>query len=135
MSFALHPALASDTLAVASLDISELRLMNDARFPWCILVPRQPDISELHHLSSTERETVMQEITAVSQFLEHLPDISKLNVGALGNRVPQLHIHVVGRHPGDAAWPDPVWGFGTPVAYEPRDADLLVRQLRAALAG
>jgi diadenosine tetraphosphate (Ap4A) HIT family hydrolase len=133
MSFELHPTLARDTLPVAKLGISQLLLMNDARFPWCILVPELPAISEWHHLPPAEQITVMEEITAVSNFLEHLPQVSKLNVGALGNRVPQLHIHVLGRHPEDAAWPDPVWGFGTPVAYEERAADLLVRQLRAAL--
>ena len=133
MSFELHPTLARDTLPVAELGISQLLLMNDARFPWCILVPQRVAVSEWHHLPPTEQVTVMEEITAVSNFLEHLPQVSKLNVGALGNRVPQLHIHVLGRHPDDPAWPDPVWGFGTPVAYEERAADLLVRQLRAAL--
>ncbi len=135
MTFELHPALARDTLPVARLGISELLLMNDARFPWCILVPTLPRIHEWHHLPEAEQITLMQEITSVANFLEHLPEVSKLNVGALGNRVPQLHIHVVGRHPEDAAWPDPVWGFGTPEPYESRAADLLVRQLRAALLG
>lgn len=135
MSFELHPTLAADTLPVAELGISQLLLMNDARFPWCILVPTLPRIREWHHLPEAEQVTLMQEISSVANFLEHLPEVSKLNVGALGNRVPQLHIHVVGRHPEDAAWPDPVWGFGTPQPYEPRAADLLVRQLRAALLG
>ena len=135
MSFELHPVLARDTLPVAELGVSQLLLMNDVRFPWCILVPQVPGINEWHHLPEGQQETVMQEITAVSNFLEHLPNVSKLNVGALGNRVPQLHIHVLGRHPDDAAWPDPVWGFGRAVPYEARTAELLVRQLRAALIG
>ncbi len=133
MSFELHPVLAQDTMPVAELGVSQLLLMNDARFPWCILVPQLPDISEWHHLPEDAQVTVMQEITSVSSFLEHLPEVTKLNIGALGNRVPQLHIHVVGRHPEDPAWPDPVWGSGPAVAYEARAADLLVRQLRAAL--
>ena len=135
MSFELHPVLARDTLPVVALGVSQLLLMNDARFPWCILVPRVPGITEWHHLEEAEQATVMQEITAVSSFLEHLPNVSKLNVGALGNRVPQLHIHVIGRHTEDPAWPDPVWGFGRAVPYAARAADLLVRQLRAALIG
>ncbi len=134
MNFELHPVLARDTLPVARLSASELLLMNDARFPWCILVPRVPGISEWHHLPEIEQGTVMREITAVSSFLEHLPEVSKVNVGALGNRVPQLHIHVLGRHPGDAAWPDPVWGFGTAMAYEAGSAERLVSQLRTALS-
>ena len=133
MRFELHPQLAADTLQVASLDLSELRLMNDARFPWCILVPRVPDISEWHHLPQDQQSAVMAEISAVSDVIEALPGITKLNVGALGNRVPQLHIHVLGRHPDDAAWPDPVWGFGTPERYDTDAADDFVAQLSAAL--
>jgi len=133
MKFQLHPVLARDTLAVASLDVSELLLMNDARFPWCILVPRVPDISEWHHLPEELQGTVMSEISAVSSILETLPGITKLNVGALGNRVPQLHIHVLGRHPDDAAWPDPVWGYGTPERYATDAAEDFVARLQVAL--
>jgi len=133
MSFELHPQLARDTFPVASLALSELLLMNDARFPWCILVPRAADISEWHHLPADLQGTVMAEISAVSNVLERLPGITKLNVGALGNRVPQLHIHVLGRHPEDAAWPDPVWGFGTPEAYSTDAAAQLTERLRTAL--
>jgi diadenosine tetraphosphate (Ap4A) HIT family hydrolase len=133
MRFELHPQLAADTLQVASLDLSELRLMNDARFPWCILVPRVPDIAEWHHLPQHQQSILMSEISAVSNVIEALPGITKLNVGALGNRVPQLHIHVLGRHPDDAAWPDPVWGFGTPERYDADAAYGFAAQLRAAL--
>ena len=107
--------------------------MNDRRFPWCILVPRIAGISEWHHLPEAAQQTVMKEITAVSRFLEALPEITKLNVGALGNRVPQLHIHVLGRHPEDAAWPDPVWGFASAEPYEAANAGALIESIRAAV--
>ena len=134
MSFELHPVLARDTLPVAGLPESELLLMNDSRFPWCILVPRIAGTSEWHHLPEAVQQNVMKEITAVASFLEALPEITKLNVRALGNRVPQLHIHVLGRHPQDPAWPDPVWGFGTAQPYEAAAAEKLIDSIRAAVA-
>ena len=130
MSFQLHPTLARDTLPVASLELSELLLMNDARYPWCILVPRVADITEWHHLPAASQILLMTEIGRVSEVLEVLPGITKLNVGALGNRVPQLHIHVLARHPEDAAWPGPVWGAGSAEPYAPGAADGLIEQLR-----
>jgi diadenosine tetraphosphate (Ap4A) HIT family hydrolase len=130
MSFELHPQLARDTLPVARLRVSELLLMNDARFPWCILVPRIAGLTEWHHLTEASLAGVTAEIHAVSLVLEALPGITKLNVGALGNRVSQLHIHVLGRHPDDAAWPGPVWGQGTARPYAPGAADELLARLR-----
>ena len=133
MSFELHPILARDTLPVASLTQSELLLMNDRRFPWCILVPRIAGVAEWHHLPDAAQQMLMKEIVAVSGFLEALPEITKLNVGALGNRVPQLHIHVLGRHPEDPAWPDPVWGFGKAEPYEPGTAEELIESIRTVV--
>ncbi len=133
MTFELHPRLARDTLPVASLGLSELLLMNDARFPWCILVPRRAGLREWHHLPATEQTRLMAEIEQVSEVLEALPGITKLNVGALGNLVPQLHIHVLGRHPDDAAWPGPVWGAGSPEPYAPGAAEGLMNRLRRSV--
>ncbi len=135
MSFALHPVLARDTLPVRSLTLSELLLMNDARFPWCILVPRIAETSEWHHLPSSAQQTLSEEISLVSSFIEALPEVTKLNVGALGNRVPQLHVHVLGRHPEDAAWPDPVWGHGTPIPYRVGEAEALIESIRSVVPG
>jgi diadenosine tetraphosphate (Ap4A) HIT family hydrolase len=133
--FELHPVLAADTLPVTSLDVAELLLMNDARFPWCILVPRLVGLSEWHHLPADARLPFMQEIDVVSRALLELPGITKINVGALGNRVAQLHVHVLGRHPEDAAWPGPVWGFGTPEPYQEKAARARLSHLRARMAG
>jgi len=132
-AFALHPVLAADTLAVASLPVSELLLMNDARFPWCILVPRFPALTEWHHLPATARLPFFEEMDRLSRCLLTLPEVTKINVGALGNRVPQLHVHVVGRHPADAAWPGPVWGAGTAEAYAPAAAGRMLEVIRAGI--
>ncbi len=131
--FELHPRLAADCVVVGELPVSRLLLMNDRRFPWCILVPRTPDLTELHHLSAPDRVAVMDEIAWASRaLLEHF-GAAKINVGALGNLVPQLHIHVVGRTPADAAWPGPVWGSGTAQPYPPAERDAVTDRLRQAL--
>ncbi len=132
-AFELHPVLARDTLPVAALPTAELRLMNDARFPWCILIPRIHGLTEWHHLPAEIYPPLMAEIKAVSEVLLAETGITKLNLGALGNRVPQLHIHVLGRHPDDPAWPDPVWGFGSPDPYPAGAADGLIARLRNAV--
>ena len=107
--------------------------MNDSRYPWLILVPRQQGLRELHDLSREDQSRLMSEITRTAKILEvcHQPD--KLNIGALGNIVNQLHIHVLGRFDGDPAWPGPVWGIGEPVAYFEKQADALIREFRAQL--
>ncbi len=133
MSFELHQRLAADSLAVASLPVSDLRLMNDSRFPWCLLIPRLADLTEWHHLPAQAHPQIMAEIDLVSRVLQQEPAVTKLNVGALGNRVPQLHIHVLGRHPGDPAWPDPVWGNGSAIRYDQGQAEGLIGRLRAAV--
>jgi diadenosine tetraphosphate (Ap4A) HIT family hydrolase len=132
-AFTLHPALATDTLAVASLPVSELLLMNDARFPWCILVPRFPALTELHHVPAAARLPLFEEVDRLSRCLLTLPAVTKINVGALGNRVPQLHVHVVGRHPADAAWPGPVWGAGTAEAYTTAAAGRMLEVIRSGI--
>tara|TARA_Y100001933_G_scaffold120997_1_gene120947 strand:+ start:311 stop:751 length:441 start_codon:yes stop_codon:yes gene_type:complete len=127
--FELHPRLAADCTLLGDLPLSRLLLMRDARFPWCILVPRISGLTELHDLPRDRRGEWFDEMAAVSRAVLGLPGVTKINVGALGNLVPQLHVHVVGRHAGDAAWPGPVWGSGA--AEPPADADLA--GLRGAL--
>jgi diadenosine tetraphosphate (Ap4A) HIT family hydrolase len=97
MSFALDPRLAADTLAIGELGLSRLMLMSDARYPWLILVPRREGLREIVDLDAAARAKLIEEIALVSEFLRALPGVDKLNVGALGNVVAQLHIHVVGR--------------------------------------
>lgn len=111
--FRLDPRLEADGPVVADLPLSHVRLVDDARFFWLVLVPRRVDRVEIMDLEPEERALLMEEITAVSQVLKGVTGCAKLNVAALGNMVPQLHVHVVARNPGDAAWPGPVFGVGT----------------------
>ena len=109
--------------------------MNDSRYPWCILIPRSEGATEWHHLTSADQEILSAEVSRTSEFLATLPGVEKVNVGALGNRVRQLHVHVLGRHSGDPAWPGPVWGFGTAEPYAEEVAASLCAALESAIAG
>ncbi|WP_243039903.1 HIT domain-containing protein [Dyella sedimenti] len=124
--FALDPRLANDTRHVAMLALCEVRLMDDARFPWLVLVPRLPGLVEIYDLPPAQQAVLWQEANRAAQALRALAPFDKLNLGALGNIVRQLHVHVVARREGDAAWPGPVWGSGTATPYE---ADVLARML------
>lgn len=117
MPFALHPTLARDTVEVVRLPLCRVLLMNDRRFPWLILVPERESLREIHELPPAERSILIEEIARAGQVLVRLFQPDKLNTGALGNLVPQLHVHVVARFTADAAWPRPVWGSGAAVVY------------------
>jgi diadenosine tetraphosphate (Ap4A) HIT family hydrolase len=133
-AFALDPRLQADTRHVAMLPLCELRLMDDARYPWLILVPRRAGMVEIADLAETEQRQLWQEANQAAAALRAVAACDKLNLGALGNIVRQLHLHVVARTEGDAAWPGPVWGSGAAVPY---DAGMLAARmdaLRQALA-
>jgi diadenosine tetraphosphate (Ap4A) HIT family hydrolase len=132
--FALHPQLAHDTVAVGDLPLSRVLAMNDANYPWLILAPRRENVIELIDLAEAERQQLTREIAQVSQALKAITNCDKLNVAAIGNIVPQLHVHIVARRRGDAAWPKPVWGAVPAVAYDPRLREQFVTALRATLA-
>ncbi|HXH73110.1 MAG TPA: HIT family protein [Mariprofundaceae bacterium] len=133
--FTLHPRLAADTHPVADWPLCRVLLMNDARYHWLILVPMREGIREIHELEPEELQQLMAEITAASKALCATVPQDKINVGALGNMVPQLHIHVIARRIGDAAWPGPVWGNGTAVPYAEGEVGKLADRLREALGG
>lgn len=132
-AFTLDPRLAGDTLAVCDLPLSTVRLMNDARFPWLILVPRRLNASELIDLQSADRLRLWDEVTDVSRALADIAQPKKLNVAAIGNIVAQLHVHIVARRESDAAWPRPVWGVGVAEAYQASAAEALIAAVRLAL--
>ena len=131
--FSLHPRLAADTHHVGDLPLSTVLLMDDARYPWLILVPRRPDLREIVDLPAVERAVLMEEIATISLALQHVSGAEKLNVGAIGNLVPQLHVHVVARFAADPAWPAPVWGRGVPVPYGAAERSTRVARLAASL--
>lgn len=131
--FILHSKLAADTFEVLSLEVSQLLLMNDARYPWLILVPQVSGMRNLHNLSTKQYQAVTQEIVQVSEVVESLAQAHKMNVGALGNMVPQLHIHIIARQTNDAAWPAPVWGVGEAQPYSQDAAKTLIQQIASKL--
>jgi diadenosine tetraphosphate (Ap4A) HIT family hydrolase len=135
MSFTLDPRLAADTHAIGALPFSELLLMDDARFPWVILVPRIAGARELIDLDEGDQRLLLGEIDRVARALESLLHPDKLNIAALGNVVPQLHVHVIARFTDDAAWPNPVWGRGERAAYGERERVARIAMLRSALGG
>jgi len=131
--FVLDPRLAADTVELLRGACCRVLLMNDAHYPWLILVPQRPGLRDFHDLAGADMAAAVAEIAAASRALQALYAPAKINVAALGNMVAQLHIHVIARHTGDAAWPKPVWGAVPPRAY---DGAALARrrdELRAAL--
>ncbi|MBI5491627.1 MAG: HIT domain-containing protein [Deltaproteobacteria bacterium] len=108
--FRLDGRLENDTVMVSSLRLSLVLLMNNSDYPWLVLVPRKEGVREIYELEAHDRAALMDEITAASKVIAGLFKPDKINIGSLGNIVPQLHVHVVGRRQGDKAWPGPVWG-------------------------
>jgi diadenosine tetraphosphate (Ap4A) HIT family hydrolase len=131
--FQLHERLAADTLEVTRWPLSRVLLMKDRNFPWLILVPARPGLRNLHDLAAADQITAMEEVSRASRVLETLYRPDKINVGAIGNMVPQLHIHVVARFQSDAAWPKPPWGNVPPLPYADAALASTVTRLREAL--
>ena len=131
--FALHPQLAKDTVLIGHRAGSQLLLMNDARFPWLVLVPTHDDLRELHELTEASFTEVAQGIKQISAKLQRLTNAPKMNIAALGNQVPQLHIHIIARLHDDPAWPGPVWGVGDPLPYGEEEQNVLIRTLQEQL--
>ncbi|HUP92922.1 MAG TPA: HIT family protein [Solimonas sp.] len=134
MDFELHPRLAADTLVVGDLPLCRVLLMNDKRYPWCVLVPRRPGLREIYELDEPAQRTLVAESSRLGRVLMQEFGGDKLNVAALGNLVAQLHLHHVVRRVGDDAWPAPVWGRHSPQLYEPDAAAARVERLRQLLA-
>jgi diadenosine tetraphosphate (Ap4A) HIT family hydrolase len=133
MSFSIDPRLSTDTDFVADLPLCRVLMMNDSRWPWLILVPRGENLVELTDLAAAARAQLIEETARAAKWLKAHAKADKINVGALGNVVRQLHVHVVARQTGDPAWPGPVWGFGAAAPYEPSKAEAFIAAARAGL--
>jgi diadenosine tetraphosphate (Ap4A) HIT family hydrolase len=131
--FTLHPRLAADTVELARWPLCRVLLMNDARFPWLILVPARPGLREIHDLPALERSLLIEEIARASSLVQKAFTAHKTNVAALGNQVPQLHVHVIARLEGDAAWPKPVWSVGTAQPMPDAEREVRIAALRGGL--
>jgi diadenosine tetraphosphate (Ap4A) HIT family hydrolase len=132
-SFRLDPRIEASSLALGRLLLCSIRIMNDKRFPWLLLVPERAGLREIHDLPPPLRGQLVEEIAAASRALLAVSRAEKMNVGALGNLVPQLHIHVIARFAADPAWPGPVWSFAGAVPYNKTEADDFAAQLGAGL--
>jgi diadenosine tetraphosphate (Ap4A) HIT family hydrolase len=131
--WSLHPQLAQDTVSVGDLPLARTLLTNDANYPWLILVPRLPGLVELIDLEENAQVQLLGEIAATARALKSITQCDKLNIAALGNQVPQLHVHVIARRHSDPAWPKPVWGVKPSVPYEEAQQRAFLESLRQSL--
>lgn len=129
--FELNKTLESDSIFIENLALSELRLMNDCRFLWLILIPKIPNISEWHDLELFHQAQSFEETMRCAKIVKSFENIDKINIGAIGNVVSQLHIHVIGRKIGDCAWPAPPWNSGEKIAYD--DYSQIIEKIKGAL--
>ncbi|MGC8119170.1 HIT domain-containing protein [Marinobacter sp. VGCF2001] len=131
--FRLHERLAADTHKLGQSRLCDVLLMNDSTWPWIILVPRVPDIREIYQLAGEDQQRLLEESSLLSEAMMELFGGDKMNVAALGNMVPQLHLHHIVRFGGDPAWPGPVWGKQPPVPYSEAQMDSIKARLRPVL--
>lgn len=131
--FLLHQTLSAGTLTVTSWDLCRVLLMNDSRYQWIILVPALPGIEEIHDLDVRSQSQLILEIDRASRALSNLIKPDKINIGALGNLVSQLHIHIIARFIDDDAWPGPVWGAHLPIPYDPLVRNSVLQKIKRAL--
>jgi diadenosine tetraphosphate (Ap4A) HIT family hydrolase len=129
----IHPRLQQDCLVIGRFPLSYLLLMRDANYPWFILVPDRDAVTEIHHLAEADQLQLLRESVRLATVLETAFHADKLNIAALGNVVPQLHIHHVVRYHGDAAWPAPVWGRVPARPYSEAQLEALIVTLKAGL--
>jgi diadenosine tetraphosphate (Ap4A) HIT family hydrolase len=131
--FQLHPRLKEDCIAIGRFDLCQLLMMNDSQYPWFILVPEKPDIKEIYQLGKLDRHTLTEESSYLAENLAALFKADKMNIAAIGNLVPQLHIHHVVRYQTDKAWPAPIWGKFAAVAYTQRKIEENVARVKEQL--
>ncbi len=129
----LNSHLASDTVNIGDLPLSRVLIIKDSNYPWLLLVPRRPGAADITDLNEAEQGQLMTEINRVSLALKEIIKPDKLNIAALGNIVPQLHVHIIARRTSDAAWPRPVWGVAPPLGYDPAEMDAFKTALRKRL--
>ena len=128
--WSLHSQLQKDTIDIGDLPLCRVLVIKDAHYPWLLLVPRRPDAVEIIDLEEVEQAQLMTEISRVARALKAITQCDKLNVAALGNVVPQLHVHIIARRTGDAAWPRPVWGVAPPLAHDAAEVQTFISALR-----
>lgn len=129
-AWTLHRQLEKDTINVGDLPLCRVVVIKDANYPWLLLVPRRPEVIEILDLDEVEQAQLMTEITRVARVVKDITKCDKLNIAALGNVVPQLHVHIIARRTSDAAWPRPVWGVAPPLDHDPQEVADFISALR-----
>lgn len=129
-AWSLHTQLQKDTIDIGDLPLCRVLVIKDAHYPWLLLVPRRADVREIIDLDEVAQSQLMTEINRVARALKEVTKCDKLNIAALGNMVPQLHIHVIARRTSDIAWPRPVWGVAAPLAHEAGEVQAFMSELR-----
>lgn len=132
--FELDGRIARDSDLIATLDLCQLRIQNDSRWPWLVMVPQRADMTEIFELSEADQALLSAEVNHVAAALKAITGATKINVGALGNIVRQLHVHVIARFEGDANWPGPIWGYGSAEPYDSEKRQALVNTLMEKLS-
>ncbi|HEY3795498.1 MAG TPA: HIT family protein [Bradyrhizobium sp.] len=129
-AWSLNSRLKNDTIDIGDLPLCRVLVIKDAHYPWLLLVPRRPGIVEIIDLDEVEQAQLMTEVSRAARALKDVTKCEKLNIAALGNVVPQLHVHVIARRSSDAAWPRPVWGVAPPLSHDPEEVQHFIRALR-----
>lgn len=129
MPFTLHPTLKKDCIELGRLQLCRVLLMNDSQFPWLILVPERDNITEIHQLAADDQQQLIRESSYIAEQLAILFHADKMNIAALGNMVPQLHLHHVIRYKSDKAWPAPIWGKFDALAYTEKELETMLGKL------
>jgi diadenosine tetraphosphate (Ap4A) HIT family hydrolase len=129
-AWSLHSRLQEDTIDIGDLPLSRVLVIKDANYPWLLLVPRREGAVEIIDLGEVEQAQLMTEISRVARALKEVSRCDKLNIAALGNAVPQLHVHIIARRTSDAAWPRPVWGVAPPLAHDAEEVQTFISALR-----
>jgi diadenosine tetraphosphate (Ap4A) HIT family hydrolase len=129
-AWSLHPQLKKDTIDIGDLPLSRVLVIKDANYPWLLLVPRREGAVDIIDLDEVAQAQLMTEMTRVSRALKEITKCDKLNVAALGNMVPQLHVHVIARRTSDVAWPRPVWGVAPPLAHDAEEVQNFISAIR-----
>lgn len=129
-TWSLHAQLQKDTIDIGDLPLCRVLVIKDAHYPWLLMVPRRADVREIIDLDEVAQSQLMTEINRVARALKEVTRCDKLNIAALGNMVPQLHIHVIARRTSDIAWPRPVWGVVAPLAHDAGEVQAFMSELR-----
>ena len=129
-AWSLHSRLKEDTIDIGDLPLCRVLVIKDAHYPWLLLVPRRPDVVEIIDLDEVEQAQLMTEISRVGRALKDITKCDKLNIAALGNVVPQLHVHIIARRTSAGAWPRPVWGVMPPLEHDAEEVQHFISALR-----